>query len=247
MRPCSKCQSKSLLLLELISITIFPVVLEAQQLKVFPEVTGYLGEAAISLPCQFIRGPNNESISQLQWDFEPLKGNKTRIIVFSSQHGVNRLESPLKERVEIAGHSLTIRDVEMKDAGVYTCSVATFPSGSFEGKTHLTVKRKFPLSSGEIAAVVMAVVLLVGLLAAIAYFIIRHSPSVKLHVCIDTAGPGMDVARQSALRDEDVVYTDVKVKRSRDATPSFNPKHTERKHGGDVTYAEVVVLSQQPR
>lgn len=46
---------------------------------------------------------------------------------------------------------------------------------------------------------------------------------------------------------QDVVYSDVKLKPSRDVTPSSNDKHTEAAHADDVTYSEVIVLRQQPK
>ncbi|XP_044064762.1 uncharacterized protein LOC122881989 isoform X2 [Siniperca chuatsi] len=168
----------------------------------------------VTLPCQFIPGPKEANITQ--------------------------------ERVEIAEQSLIIRDVEMRDAGLYTCSIAAFPSGSFAGSTNLVVQEQMPLSSGLVSAIVIAVMLVLTIVAAIAYLIIRRpDSSVRHRVNIDTSGQVMDVARPSVIvREEDVVYSHIKLKPSGDATPSSKDKHTV--HAEDVTYSEVIVLCQQP-
>lgn len=116
----------------------FLAVLEAQQVKVLPEVTGYLGQD-VTLPCHFIPGPEAK-IVQSQWDLKPPEGEKSVIVVYNDVSGVNTFETFLKERVEIAEQSLIIKDVEIRDAGSYTCSITTYPSGSFEGTTNLVVQ-----------------------------------------------------------------------------------------------------------
>ncbi|XP_044064763.1 nectin-1-like isoform X3 [Siniperca chuatsi] len=137
MKTCSK---SPLILLKLIYITLLPV-LEAQ------EVTGYLGHD-VTLPCQFIPGPKEANITQVQWELKPPEGEKFIILVFNVLHGVNTKDTFLKERVEIAEQSLIIRDVEMRDAGLYTCSIAAFPSGSFAGSTNLVVQDAVIIRAG---------------------------------------------------------------------------------------------------
>ncbi|XP_010768857.1 nectin-2-like isoform X2 [Notothenia coriiceps] len=223
MKTCSK--SPAMLL---IYIILLPVV----ELKVQPEVTGYLGEE-VTLRCQFIPGPEDQ-ISQFQWELKAPEGDKILIIVSNAISGVNTPETFLKGRVKIADQSLIIEDVEMRDAGSYTCSVTTYPSGAFEETTKLVVKEQKPLSAGTVSAIVIAVMLLLGIVAAIIYLFIRKSDP-KVRHCVYIDGPVMDVSRQSVLkRDEDVVYSDVRLKTSRDAPP--DEKHTV----GDVTYAVVV-------
>uniref|UniRef100_A0A3Q3KRD7 Ig-like domain-containing protein n=1 Tax=Monopterus albus TaxID=43700 RepID=A0A3Q3KRD7_MONAL len=118
------------------------IVLEAQRLQVQPEVTGYLG-LDVTLLCQFIQGPEEADISQVQWNLLPPEGKKITIAVFKSQTEVLLFESPLKERVEISEQSLIIRNVEMSDAGLYTCTVTTFPIGLFEKSTNLIVQGEY--------------------------------------------------------------------------------------------------------
>lgn len=114
-------------------------VLEAQEVKVQPEVTGYLGHA-VALPCQFIPGTKEAKIIQVQWELQPPEGEKIVIIVSNGDLGFSAEDTFLKERVETAEQSLIIRDVEMRDAGSYTCSITTFPDGSFEGTTKLVIQ-----------------------------------------------------------------------------------------------------------
>ncbi|XP_076593623.1 uncharacterized protein LOC143324783 isoform X2 [Chaetodon auriga] len=240
------CIRSPLVLLKLMHITLLPV-LEAQEAKVQPEVTGYLGQD-VTLPCKFIKGPNHSSVTQVQWDLKKPEGEKIRIVVSHGSFGVNIPDTFLKERVNITEYSLVIRAVEERDAGSYTCSISTFPSGSFEGTTNFVVQEQMPLSSAVVSAVVIAVLLLLVIMAAIVYliFIRRPGSSVRQHVYIDTHGPVMDVARPSVtVKQEDVVYSDVKLKSPRDGTPSSNDVHTEIPHADDVTYSEVLVLRQQ--
>uniref|UniRef100_A0A8D0AYY5 Ig-like domain-containing protein n=1 Tax=Sander lucioperca TaxID=283035 RepID=A0A8D0AYY5_SANLU len=115
--------------------------LEAQEVKVLPEVTGYLGRD-VTLPCQFIQAPQGSNITQVQWDLISPEGKEILIIVFNVQFGLNVPES-FKGRVDIAEQSLIIRGVEMRDAGSYTCSIASFPSGSLKGTTNLVVQGEY--------------------------------------------------------------------------------------------------------
>ncbi|XP_039974673.1 nectin-3-like isoform X2 [Xiphias gladius] len=240
-----KMRSKSpVVLLKLIYFTLLSV-LEAQEVHVWPQVTGYLRHD-VTLPCQFIQGPENISIVQVQWNLLSLTGEEIKILISDSQHGLNIPNSTLSERVEIAEQSLIIKDVEMRDAGSYICIVTTFPSGSLRGTTQLVVQEQIPLSLEVVSGIAIAVILLVGIMAAVAYFIfIKRRDSLIRHP-VDTGGTEMDLARQSVVREKDVVYSDVRRKPSGDVTPSSNDKNTEATYN-DVTYAEVVVWGQQPK
>ncbi|XP_054477777.1 uncharacterized protein LOC129109685 isoform X1 [Anoplopoma fimbria] len=223
-------------LLKVIFMTLLPV-LEAEEVK----VTGYIGHD-VTLPCQFIPRPN-DTITQVQWEFEPPDGEKINIIVSSSIHGATVNESFLKGRVEIEEQSLIIRDVESSDAGSYTWTISSFPRGVFDGTINLLVQEQKPLSSGLVSAIVIAVIVLLVIMVALIYliFIRRWDPRVRQRVYVDTGGPVRDVARPSVLvRDEAVVYSHVKLKQSRD---SACKKHT----ADDVTYSEVLIFRQQPK
>ncbi|XP_040900227.1 nectin-3-like isoform X2 [Toxotes jaculatrix] len=225
--------------LKLIYITLLPV-LEAQRVEVWPEVIGYLGHD-VTLPCRFIQGADNASVTLVQWNLLQPPRNSVTIVVFDRMHGMAIHNSSLNGRVMIVGQSLTIKDVELRDAGSYMCSVATFPSGSFEGTTKLIVQEQMPLSSGMVSAIVAAVAMLLGIVAALAYLLfIRCNSSVRHNVIIDTGGTVMDVARPSdAVSEEtpDVVYTAVKLSPSRSATRSSSYKHSDTMCD-DVTYAK---------
>ncbi|KAI3360546.1 hypothetical protein L3Q82_002421 [Scortum barcoo] len=225
-------------------------VLETQKVEVRREVTGYVGRD-VTLPCQFIKRTENATITQIQWDYKPPGGEKIIIVVFHVQFGVNASDTFLKDRLETANQSLTIRDVKMRDAGSYICTIVTFPDGSFEGITKLVVQEQMPLSAGVVSAVIITVMLLLVIIAAIVFlvFIRRHDSSVRHCVYIDTSGPVMDVARPSLIvREEltpglqDVVYSAIKPKSSTDVKPSSSERYTEAMCVDDVTYSEVVVM-----
>ncbi|XP_023128815.1 uncharacterized protein LOC111570341 [Amphiprion ocellaris] len=245
MKTCSRSAHR--MLQKLICFALLPVI-EAQKVDVLPEVTGYL-QNDVTLSCQFIQGPKDSNITQFQWDLLQPEGEDITLAVSNSQHGVHIPESPLKGRVEIAEQSLIIKKMEMTDAGSYTCRIFTFPSGSFEGTTKLVVGEHKPLSTEVISAVVTSVLLLLVIVAAVVYFIFirrQRDSSGRHRVFIDTAGPGIDVARPSVIvREEDVVYSDIKLSPSRSATPSSKYKHRDTVNA-DVVYSEVAVLRRQP-
>uniref|UniRef100_A0A3B4YQZ3 Ig-like domain-containing protein n=1 Tax=Seriola lalandi dorsalis TaxID=1841481 RepID=A0A3B4YQZ3_SERLL len=124
------------------SAKVIILIYTAQGVNVWPEVTGYLGHD-VTLPCQLIAAKENANITQVQWDLLQPEGKSITIIVFSSQFGVNIHQPSLKERLEITEQLLLIKNVEMRDAGSYMCTIATFPLGSFEGKTNLVVRGEY--------------------------------------------------------------------------------------------------------
>uniref|UniRef100_A0A8C7C9D4 Ig-like domain-containing protein n=1 Tax=Oncorhynchus kisutch TaxID=8019 RepID=A0A8C7C9D4_ONCKI len=110
-----------------------PVVLEAQ-VSVEPQVTGYLGND-VTLRCKLLQG----NLIQAEWQWDKSDTKTFTIAVFSPNLGQN-----ISGRLKFAGastgdSSITIKDVEMTDAGKYICLLTVFPSGSFERTTILTV------------------------------------------------------------------------------------------------------------
>lgn len=112
-------------------------------------MTGYLGHH-VTLPCEFIQGPNRDNITQVQWKLlRPEEKNESIIIVFNTQFGLSIPESSLKDKLNIKEQSVIIKHVEMRDAGLYTCSITTFPSGSFQGETKLIVEGEYAESPNK--------------------------------------------------------------------------------------------------
>ncbi|XP_035020744.1 uncharacterized protein LOC118114394 isoform X2 [Hippoglossus stenolepis] len=254
--------TSTLILLEMIYVTLLPA-LKAQTISVQPEVTGHLGQD-VTLPCRFIKASANDTVIQVRWDL--LEPERYTIIVSYSQFGVKIFDSPLKEKVNLTEQSLIIKDVEVKNVGLYMCTLTTFPSGSFEGTTKLIVREQMPLSSVVVSAIVIAVILLVGIMAAITYFIfIRRCSLLRFETTLSTnqlitarlipllrcdssvshsvviGWTAMDVSKSSGIeRAEDVVYSKVEFKRLRGETTSSNDEH-RMPSNADVTYAEVTV------
>lgn len=123
---------------------IFLAVLEAQQVQ--QEVTAYLGND-VTLQCQSIPQGENGHISQFQWDLKQKEGNEITIIVSNKQFGDNTSDTFLKDRVKTEELSLKIRNVELGDAGLYTCTISTFPLGSLKRSTNLIVLGKYNLNT----------------------------------------------------------------------------------------------------
>ncbi|XP_034077480.1 carcinoembryonic antigen-related cell adhesion molecule 8-like isoform X3 [Gymnodraco acuticeps] len=73
-------------------VTLTINFLEAQQLKMEPEVTGYLGEE-VTLRYQFIPGPKDDIISQVQWKLKTPEGEEITIIVSREGLGAEGLGS----------------------------------------------------------------------------------------------------------------------------------------------------------
>ncbi|XP_060906286.1 nectin-2-like isoform X1 [Labrus mixtus] len=229
----------TLLLLELMYVTVLSG-LNAGQIKAQPEVTGYVGHD-VTLPCPLIKN-RAENISQVEWKLQQPNCSEISIIVLISREQFTAHDTFLQGRVEISEQSLIIRDVEMRDAGSYTCTLSAFPSGKLEGTTTLIVLDGTHLSSGEISAIVISVLLLSVILLAVAYlvFIKRSASFVRQQVFIDTDGPVRDVARPSFIvKEQDLVYSDVKCIPSRVADPFSNDRHTQSLHVDDVMYSEV--------
>ncbi|XP_041649831.1 uncharacterized protein LOC121513884 [Cheilinus undulatus] len=237
----TSCNISSLLLLKLMFITFLPVF-EAAKIQVSPKVTGYVGHT-VTLSYQFIKTDENIKIIMAEWKLKQQEEqDSTSIVVFSNEEGVSVKDTFLKDRVNVSEKSLIIRDVQMRDAGLYTCIISTFPHGSLEGTTRLVVQEQKPLSSGVMSAIVISVLLLLGILVAIVYllFIRRDGSSARHNVFIDTNSPVRDVTKPSFIvREQDVAYSDVKHKPSR-AKPSSSDRVTQSMKTDDTNFKDVV-------
>ncbi|XP_062421515.1 carcinoembryonic antigen-related cell adhesion molecule 5-like [Pungitius pungitius] len=151
---------------------VFVSLISAQQVKVLPEVRGYLGQD-VTLPCQFISGSKDTVVSH-EWELQTPEGMEIQIAVSNIRLGVTVPDSFRKGRVEIKEQSLIIHKVEMKDAGSYTCTITTFPSGSFKGSTQLHVQDgSGGLSVGAIVRIVILCLATSSLAAGGGYYIYK--------------------------------------------------------------------------
>nr|XP_046195677.1 T-cell immunoreceptor with Ig and ITIM domains-like isoform X1 [Oncorhynchus gorbuscha]XP_046196092.1 T-cell immunoreceptor with Ig and ITIM domains-like isoform X1 [Oncorhynchus gorbuscha] len=242
-----KCRLSAVLLLAHIGLS--SVVLEAQ-VSVEPQVTGYQGND-VTLRCKLLQG----TLIQAEWQWEMSDTKKFSIAVFNPNLGQNISGSPLKGRLEFAGasagdSSITIKDVEMTDAGKYICLLTVFPSGSFERTTILTVLNQIPPpSSGEVVGIVTAALLVTAVVTATAYLIIarkRHKALFNPSVSIDASSLVVNADRTG--RQEDLVYSEI-VRFNIDKRKAHDPsgedqKDADVKPAEDVTYSAVAVGQQ---
>lgn len=219
-------------------------VLKAQRIQVKPEVWGYVGQEEVTLPCHFVPGPKNGNVNQVQWDL--LKENTGEreepitLVVHAVNNGNTNINEQYQDKLYLKEFSLVLKNVALEDAGLYTCQLATFPDGSFSGKTTLIITEQMPLSAGVVSAIVISVLLLLGITAATVFFIVirRCPPSSKNNVTIDT--DGWNPTRPSLIKREDVIYSDVTAVLP---PPEHNRVNSSEDH---VTYSEVRVNRATP-
>ncbi|XP_064802272.1 T-cell immunoreceptor with Ig and ITIM domains-like isoform X2 [Oncorhynchus masou masou] len=236
-----KCRLPAVLLLAHIGLSS---VLEAQ-VSVEPQVTGYLGND-VTLRCKLIQG----DLIQAEWQWEMSDTKRFSIAVFNPNLGQNISGSPLKGRLEFAGastgdSSITIKDVEMTDAGKYICLLTVFPSGSFERTTILTVLNQIPPpSSGEVVGIVTAALLVTVVMTATAYLIIvrkRHKALFNPSVSIDASSLAVSADRTGTGIEEDLVYSEI-IRFNIDKRKAHDPSGEDQKDA-DVKPAEDVTFS----
>ncbi|XP_020556679.1 uncharacterized protein LOC105358392 isoform X2 [Oryzias latipes] len=166
-------------------------------------------------------------------------------MVFNKQHGKGVHESHLKGRVDMDDQSLQIKNVAFSDAGSYICTINTFPLGSFHDTTQLHVQEHKPMSAGTVFAIVsVSVLLLLMALSGSAYCILsrRHNHLARVQVQVDSFSETAAPTRPSFIRNQDLVYSDVKFKGIQFAAPSSDDKHRVSTQADDVIYSEVTVL-----
>lgn len=117
-------------------------------------MTGYL-QHDVFLPCEFIPGPKNDNVTQVQWGFKVTEQNETIILVSHHQFGVNVHDTFLKDKVAIQEQSLIIKDLAKRDAGLYVCTISAFPSGSFAASIQLMVQGKRHLQNSQLCQGIM--------------------------------------------------------------------------------------------
>ncbi|KAJ0000044.1 hypothetical protein NQD34_011886, partial [Periophthalmus magnuspinnatus] len=98
------------------------------EIHVSPKVWGHVGQEEIILPCQLTPSQDNESVTQVQWELHTSEVN-TKIVHVVSTRQTN-IPDKYKDKLELKEYSLVIKNVEVEDAGVYICSLTTFPGGS---------------------------------------------------------------------------------------------------------------------
>ncbi|RVE62835.1 hypothetical protein OJAV_G00161780 [Oryzias javanicus] len=228
----------------MIYITLQPVVL-AEKVEASSQVTGYIGYN-VTLPCNFNKGTLYSNVTQSQWDFQSPDGNTTRIMVSNKLQGKHVHESHLKGRVDMEDQSLQIQNVEISDEGSYVCTVSTFPDGSHSVTTKLHVQvlppeLKLISSSWFIYVITSGFLVLLLILSATAFFFYRRRDSANRG---DEHKQVKSRPSKNAAKKEEVVYSGVKIKKTRD-TSSSNTKHEDSAQSDHVIYSQVNVFHQQ--
>ncbi|XP_045556523.1 uncharacterized protein isoform X3 [Salmo salar] len=152
------------------------------------------------------------------------------------------------------GLSSVVLEAQMTDAGKYTCILTAFPSGSSEITTILTVlNQTLPPSSGAVAGIVTAALLVTVVVTATAYLIIvrkRHKALFNPSVSIDASSLVVNADRTGTGREQDLVYSEIvrfNIAKSKAHDPSGeDQKDADVKPAEDVTYSAVAVGNQHP-
>ncbi|XP_045556529.1 uncharacterized protein isoform X4 [Salmo salar] len=148
----------------------------------------------------------------------------------------------------------SVLEAQMTDAGKYTCILTAFPSGSSEITTILTVlNQTLPPSSGAVAGIVTAALLVTVVVTATAYLIIvrkRHKALFNPSVSIDASSLVVNADRTGTGREQDLVYSEIvrfNIAKSKAHDPSGeDQKDADVKPAEDVTYSAVAVGNQHP-
>ncbi|XP_068174076.1 nectin-3-like protein isoform X2 [Antennarius striatus] len=111
----------------------------SNKLIVHKKLTAVLGKDII-LPCKIEMTDTNFTQSSWQQNFAK---NVTVIVVFNPDYGTD-YDSKYKNRASLINPSkedasIILRGVQLSDAGLYTCKMASFPSGMTENSTQLEV------------------------------------------------------------------------------------------------------------
>ncbi|XP_071767213.1 PVR cell adhesion molecule related 2 like isoform X2 [Centroberyx gerrardi] len=118
----------------------------AQRVRVEEELEAYPTES-VDLRCQFIDGGGRTKLTQVSWIWEPIEGQRDNIAVFHPLYGQSFPNPAFQNRVvfiqgTLENPSIRISNLNMSDAGRYTCEYATYPSGNEQGTTNLVMLAK---------------------------------------------------------------------------------------------------------
>ncbi|KAL0985080.1 hypothetical protein UPYG_G00152650 [Umbra pygmaea] len=158
----------------------------------------------------------------------------------------------IQEKLVFADNSsLTINNLEINNTGTYTCMMTAFPGGSFERNITLSVQLDHgTLSSAMVFGIVTAVLLVIFTMTVIVYLIIskkRRGSLFNSIISIDPHGLVVNADRTRTGRDEDLVYSDIKIAKNRAYIPSREDQQHEKDEQEDiVTYAAVAVGNRRP-
>lgn len=114
------------------------------------EVAASPGEN-VTLKC-ILSEQGNSSVVQIQWGKETNTGPQMMLIA-NTLYGIHRF----LDSINFESHSptdgmasISVMNVQVSASGTYTCSVVTFPGGSFKASTVLTVAKKVQPTTPQI-------------------------------------------------------------------------------------------------
>ncbi|XP_072572479.1 T-cell immunoreceptor with Ig and ITIM domains-like isoform X3 [Paramormyrops kingsleyae] len=142
-----------------------------------PHVNADLG-GDFTLNCRL--SVSNTNVIQVEWSWGSSEKPEEKIVVFKKGSEANYPSLKFSDRITFFSHSqhhvsIRISDVIMNDTGNYVCQYTTFPSGSFQATTTVTVTEPSHGASLWIVGTVMAALLFTVLLAAAVYVTLKHA------------------------------------------------------------------------
>ncbi|XP_062908871.1 T-cell surface protein tactile isoform X1 [Mobula hypostoma] len=119
--------------------------MQGLKIEYVPKVTASVGEN-VTLKC-ILSGQETARVLQIQWSGETIDHslNHSLIIIANKDYGIYHFLDSVKFESQSPTEgmaSICITNVQESAAGTYTCSVVTFPEGSFKVSIILTVIKK---------------------------------------------------------------------------------------------------------
>ncbi|XP_023659472.1 T-cell immunoreceptor with Ig and ITIM domains-like isoform X2 [Paramormyrops kingsleyae] len=196
-----------------------------------PHVNADLG-GDFTLNCRL--SVSNTNVIQVEWSWGSSEKPEEKIVVFKKGSEANYPSLKFSDRITFFSHSqhhvsIRISDVIMNDTGNYVCQYTTFPSGSFQATTTVTVTEPSHGASLWIVGTVMAALLFTVLLAAAVYVTLKHARK--------TTSARSRPDQTTNDQDKDLNYAEIGFFRKAGSTkvPQSKP---------DVEYGEVIFPSQ---